>query len=372
MKNEKHIHKIKLKKGYALAVSFKVDGKVHRFGYFNRSDYDSDRSVMDAAEACRDKALVDRRQNQLIIHDMTVNEAYEKSLELFVTNIKTKERHNVIYRQMVPDTMQNKAISKLTAADIQKAINKFAETHSADALSRTLSIWKQIYRAALMSGCPAVDQSQLIIMPKAKKPQGKHAKHCTVAELEEFLEGLEEYNAYLPEGQKLSRDATLAIRVMQYLGLRPQEAFALCAEDIDLKKGLVCVRRSVGSTATEKRQLIATKTNDSARVLPIPDQLRPYLEEMLTHDTRPLLADLDGLPYDTSKISVLMCNVAKSKNVPHINLYMLRHMFGTDISKKDIKLAQTMMGHESAKMTLGYAKESSIDAMRAVLKKRYS
>ena len=369
---EKHIRKKKTKKSYSLEVIIWHDGKTKRFGTFKRSDYDSDRSVMAAAKECRDKALMDIRQNRVIQHDLTVQEAYEKSLDLFVTNIKTKERHNIIYGQLVPQNIRSKALSKVTAAELQTMVNDFAQTHSADALSRTKSILKQIYRAALMSGCPIVDQSQMIIMPKAKKAQAQHKKHCTPADLELFIEGLLDYNSHTAEGRKVSRDVYLAIRVMQHLGLRPQEVFALCSEDVDLRGGLIYVRRSIGSTASEKRQMIATKTADSLRVLPIPAALRPALEEMLTHKTTPLLVDVDGLPYDTSKVSVLLYNVAESKQVPHINQYMLRHMFGTDMSKGDVKVAQTIMGHESAKMTLAYAQESSLEDMREALEKRYS
>lgn len=369
---EKFIYKKKTKKSYSLEVVIWFNGTSKRFGTFKRSDYDSDRAVMAAAKECRDKALMDIRQNKVIRHDMTVQECYEKSLELFVNNVKTKERHNVIYSQLVPERMRIKPLSKVTAADLQKMVNDFSQTHSADALSRTKSILKQIYRAALMSGIPIADQSQMIIMPKAKKPQAQHAKHCIAADLDLFVEGLLDYNSHTAEGRKVSRDIFLALKVMQYLGLRPQEAFALCTEDIDITHGVIFIRRSIGSTATAKRQLIATKTSDSVRVLPIPDQLLPFLEEMLEHKTAPLLVDLDGLPYDTSKVSVLMQNVANAKKVPHINLYMLRHMFGTDMSRQNVKMAQTMMGHESARMTLGYAQESSLEEMREALDKRYS
>lgn len=369
---EKHIRKIKTKKSYSLEVIIWHDGKTTRFGTFKRSDYDSDRAVMAAAKECRDKALMDIRMNKVITHDMTVQECYEKSLALFVNNIKTRKRHQNTYDQLFPEEFRTKQMSKVTAADLQTLVNDYAQNHSEDSLSRTKTLLKQMYRAALMSGIPLADQSQMIIMPKAKKPQEPHAKHCTLPDFELFLEGLLDYNSHTAEGRKKSRDTYLALKVMQYLGLRPQEVFALCSEDIDLRRGLIYVRRSIGSTATSMRQVIATKTADSMRVLPIPAALRPALEEMLTHKTTPLLVDVDGLPYDTSKVSVLMQNVAKSKQVPHVNLYMLRHMFGTDMSKENIKLAQTLMGHESARMTLGYAQESSLEDMREALEKRYS
>lgn len=369
---EKHIRKIKTKNGFSLEVIIPINRKAKRFGTFKRSDYDSDRAVMAAAKECRDKALMDIRMNKVIQHDMTVQECYEKSLALFVNNIKTRKRHQNTYDQLFPEAFRTKQMSKVTAADLQTLVNDYAQNHSEDSLSRTKTLLKQMYRAALMSGIPLADQSQMIIMPKAKKPQAPHAKHCTLADFELFLEGLLDYNSHTAEGRKKSRDTYLALRVMQYIGIRPQEAFALYSEDIDLAHGVIYIRRSIGSTANSMRQVIATKTGESIRVLPIPDPLRPVLEEMLAHDTEPLLQDLDGLPYDTSKISNLLCHVAASKKVPHINQYMLRHMFGTDMTKKNVKLAQTMMGHESPKMTLNYANKASLEEMREALEKRYS
>ena len=202
----KYIHRNKTKNGFSLSVIVPVNGKAKRFGTFKRSDYASDRDVMAAAKECRDKALMDRRQNKVVMHELTVREAYQKSLDLFVTNVKTRERHNNTFQNLIPANIKNKPISKVTAAEIQMMINKYAQNHSADSLNRTKTLWKQIYKAAAMSGCPVYDQSQMIVMPKAKKPQSPHAKHCTVEQLEEFIEALRDYNSFLPEGKKISRD----------------------------------------------------------------------------------------------------------------------------------------------------------------------
>ena len=45
-------------------------------------------------------------------------------------------------------------------------------------------------------------------------------------------------------------------------------------------------------------------------------------------------------------------------------------MFGTDMTKGDLKVAQSMMGHENPKQTLQYAKESSLEEMADALKNR--
>ena len=77
-------------------------------------------------------------------------------------------------------------------------------------------------------------------------------KHCTDDELEGFLEALNKYG----NDRQLTENITYAFRIMQYLGLRPQKAFAVCSEDIDLRNGLFHVQHSIGSTANSTRQLI--------------------------------------------------------------------------------------------------------------------
>lgn len=372
MKKEKHINKVKTKKGYSLRVIIKVDGTAKLFGTFNSTDYPTDKMCMEAARQCRDRALIDIRNNRVIQHDLTVQEAFEVVLELLVTNVKTTDRYKSLYKNMMPDHLKTKKMRDVTAADIQATVNAYAETHSADATARTAWLWRKLYRAMLLKGSPIADLSVTIILPKARKPKTTRKKFCTPDELEIFLTALLEYNGSNAKARKRNRDMYLAFRVMQYLGLRPQEAFALCSEDIDLRNDILIVQHSIGSTAHEKRQLIATKTEQSVRTLPIPDELIPYLEEMLQSKTRPLLVAADGLPYEIDKVSNTVSLLSGKKGVPKVTMYMMRHNFATDMAKKDVKLTQTLMGHESAVMSLHYADQADLDDMKEALSKRFS
>lgn len=231
-----------------------------------------------------------------------------------------------------------------------------------------MTIWRQIYQTCFLLELPIVDRSRMVKLPKSKVPVKKRKQHCTEEELESFLEYLADYGY----DRKLTEDVTFAIRIIQHLGLRPQEALAVCSEDIDLDNRLFYVQHSVGSDSESTRKLITTKTPWSVRTLPIPDALVPILKDLLINrKTDPLLIAADGLPYEISTIDDLMIHVSKKCGIK-INMYMMRHNFATAMVKKDIRATQDMMGHESAVMTLKYVESTPLDKMKILLNDKMS
>ncbi len=365
---EKYIIKKQNKKGYTLRVVIRVDGVSRQFGTFNRADYVSDKLCLEDAKLCRDKALMDIRQNRVIKHELTVKEAFELCLTTLVSNIKTRERYMTRFRTSVPAEYHNRDLSSIKASDIQMMLNRYADTHSTEQVKRIRSMWSQIYKASLLDGVPLADQSLIVKIPKGKRPAQKREKFCTMDEYEQFMDALLTYG----RDKNKVRNIYLGFRVMQFLGLRPSEAFGLCREDISLADGRITVRRMVGSTNDRKRSLVSLKTEESNRTLPIPAELRPYLVEMLTHDTDPLLVAPDGLPFEVDDLDTLLGNVRKSKKCPRVTLYMLRHLFADQMTKQDLKLTQSMLGHVSPEMSLRYANKASVEDMEKALKLRYN
>lgn len=363
MRKEKYIIEKKLKTGTVFRVLIKQNGKTRDFGSFSTKDYLSRAEALHAATVCRDAALNEIRQNRYIEHDLTVEEVYMKTKEYIVTNPKTQKRHDASFYPMIPEDMRSMPISKIAAADIQKTLNDYAISHSQGQVDKAMTIWKQIYQTCFLLEMPVVDRSRMVKKPKSKVPAKKRKKHCTDDELEEFLEAL---NQYGPDRQ-LTENLTYAFRIMQYLGLRPQEAFAVCSEDIDLRNGLFHVQHSIGSTAAGMRQLIVTKTPWSIRTLPIPSGLRPILEDLLANrDTQPLLLAPDGLPFEIDDVDTLLGNVAQKCSIK-VTPYMLRHNFATEMVKKDLKATQNMMGHDTPVMTLRYVQDTSVERMKELL-----
>lgn len=373
MKKEKHIQQDKLKNSYRLRVIIKYKGKPKCFGSFNRSDYTTDRLCLEAARMCRDQALLDIKNNRVIEHDMTVQEAYDAAMELLVNNVKTRSKYATIHKALFLDSVLIRPIRSLTAADLQKMVNKYALEHSQDSVKRAVTMLKKMYKAVMMNGIPIADMSQMINTPVSKHISPTREKFCSQEDLEVFLEALLDYNASNPTARKRNRDMYLMFRIMQYLGLRPQEALGLCPEDIDLTNGLLFIRHSIGTIGDKTRQLITTKTEESVRTLPIPSQILPYCTELAARQTTPVFLDpRDGLPYEISDLACTVSNICNKKGIPHVTMYMMRHNFATDLVKQNVKLTQTLMGHESAAMTLKYANKASVDDMKDALDKRYN
>ena len=363
MKKEKYILEIKRKKSITFRVVIKVNGKSREFGSFNTDDYPTPTDAKNAAIDCRNKALNEIRQNRYIEHDLTVEEVYEKTKELIVTNVKSQKRHDDSFYPSVPPDLRNKKISEVTAADIQLALNNYAATHSQGQVDKAMTVWRQIYQVCFLLELPVIDRSRMVQKPKSKIPTKRRKKHCTDDELELFLEALNEYGL----DRQLTENITYAFRIMQYLGLRPQEAFAVCSEDIDLRNGLFHVQHSIGSTVDGTRQLIVTKTPWSIRTLPIPSGLRPHLEDLIRNrSTEPLLLAPDGLPFEIDDVDDLIRHVGLKCGI-RITPYMMRHNFATEMVRKDLKATQNMMGHDTAVMTLRYVQDTTIERMKELL-----
>lgn len=363
MKKEKYITERVYAKHSVFRVSVNFNGKSKYIGSFSTADYPTRSEALRAAVRARNQAVEEVRQNRFIEHDLTVEEAYEKTKELLVTNPKTQLRHDMSFYPMIPPEIRMKPISEVTAADIQKTLNDYAAHAAQGQVDKGLTVWRQIYQVCLMMEMPVADRSRMVQKPKSKIPTKKRKKHCTDEELEIFIQALNGYG----DDRILTENITYAFRIMQYLGLRPQEAFAVCSEDIDLKNDLFHVQHSVGSTVTGMRQLITTKTPESIRTLPIPAGLRPFLVDLIaSRHTEPLLLAPDGMPFEIDDVDDLLGNVSRKSGIK-VTCYMMRHNFATAMVQKDLKATQNMMGHETPVMTLRYVKDTSIEKMKELL-----
>ncbi len=151
----------------------------------------------------------------------------------------------------------------------------------------------------------------------------------------------------LPEATVQDR-AMLAI--MRYGGLRISEVASLCIEDVDLQHGAM---RVIGKGNKE-------------RVLPILEQLRPYLVAWL--DQRrvgpgSLFINRSGRRWSTDGIRTRLIGLARTHGVAGFTPHRVRHTFGTWAIRAGVKLrvVQQMMGHENPATTTLYAEVTAAD-----------
>jgi site-specific recombinase XerD len=330
--------------------------------------------AMEYAKALRDQMLSDLRVGTCIDDDLTVGDLYARTRALFNCTLKTWNRHGIAYRHSIK-RYENYPLAEIKASDIQASINDSINHYSNDATQRALAVWRQIYKAAVMLDMNIPDRTAAVTIPRDRKPAA--VKKSVIISEDDYLE----YIGYLKMTAKYTKDKvgkyrkTRIIDMIEILhdtGMRPSEVMALDRSDIDLNAGIIHVTKRVGSTADEKRQIVATKTLQSIRDVPISDYLRPILiEALVSIKGEHLFWDMDDKPMEINFLSAYVSRTSKDAGV-RFNLYMLRHNMATDLiqSGTSARTTQDILGHASYKQSVAYARSSEDDRKKAIENRR--
>lgn len=376
---EKHIAEKRNKDGifYQVSITYTTSsGKrsTKSIGQFYVKDYEDKKTALKQAIKARDRALQEIEMGNFEHPDLTVDDCFNASLDLFNLSAKTKRWHIIVYNQMIDDVLKYKPITKVTTEDVVKNMNAYAEEHTKDGISRCRTVWHQIFQTAQMKEIPVIDRTMAIKAPRSKVPTKPRETACTYEDVMVTLENLETYGD-TPVAQRRARHLHDIILVMFYTGMRPQEALALAKSEINFDDELITVYQSVGSTHTKTRQLVTTKTDGSLRTIPIAKEIIPLLHELCDHAKKDLLfTDRDGKPYEIGDLDTVLINMRKARNLPRVTLYMCRHLFATDVygMAQNKKAAQRLMGHKSESMTLYYLNDDSKEKYSLVQNRKLS
>lgn len=380
MKNEKYIQlRSSKKKGeyYQVTVSFTTAaGKraTRSCGQFYVKYYGDKKTALKQAKKARDKALEEIDRESFEYFEMSVDDCFNASLDLFNLSAKTKEWHRIIYDAMMTEDLKFKSVTKVTTEDVILNMNAFAETHSQDSVSRCKTVWHQIFQTAMIKEIPVIDRTIAIKMPRSKVPTKPRQMACTYDDVITTLDNLKTYGDS-DQSRRRAQDIHDIILIMFYEGLRPQEALALAKSEIDFATETINVYQSVGSTKNHTRQLISTKTDGSMREIPIAKEILSLLKERCENAKQDLLfPDADGLPYEVADLDTTLLHMRKKRNLPRVTLYMCRHLFATDVynTATNKKSAQRLMGHKSESMTLYYVNDDQQERYALVQNRKLS
>lgn len=370
-RKERYITERWSKKGtLSFQITIPVPGEDPYVKSICSSDYASEKMALDAACIIRNEKIFDIKNNRLIRHAPTIKELYKQKFELFPCSVKTKKKHDIFYDMAIKD-LENKPIDKITAADIQKSVNKYAETHTHKYTAHTMSVWRQIFKAAQMNGINVSDKTLMISIPKQKTVTKSRDVRISKDNINKFLDALLKYHDYDDKGRYRSRSIWYMLQIMYYTGMRNAEVFALTRDAIDLEHDEIHITQAVGSNITDQAVIIPTKTDKSTRVIPIAPGLHKILESLMEWtDHEYLISDYSGKLYETDWVSNYIHLVSKECNIP-FNAYRLRHLMSTDLisGKGDVRLAQDLLGHSNPEMTIEYAR-SSEDKLKEAISSR--
>ena len=371
-KNNTYIHEITTAKGSKL---LKIE--IRKYGQTFRknvkiSDFDNKAQAMEFARSVRDEALVKMRKGYTVSKFPTVEVLYNDSFVLIPVSVKTRQRHDVVYRNLLTQ-YGTLTIDKVTTATIQQSVNEYAKTHSREDTNRVKTIWGRLYKVCGLKEINVIDKTLAVIVPECKEPKHRK-KDVSAADFEKFMDTLWDYSNASVQGSYRAHAIYYANRIMQYCGLRPAETYALLKSDIDLVRGIITVNKASRSTQDSILDISKTKTSTSIRNVPIPPALRPYLEECLAWSRNDImLSDYYGNLMDIDDICVVVANVKRKCGVK-FNQYQLRHQFSTDMFNQGVNPAITrdLMGHSSEAMSLYYATTTEKDRKEAISQRKFS
>jgi integrase len=334
------------------------------------SDYPDKKSAYVVARMIRDKARIDISAGKALDNTVpNVKWFFEKELELSGLSIKTKAKHRVLYKYSIAQ-FEDVPLNKIKTSDIQQSIVEFAENHSNDSIQRLVSVWRAIYHAALMLEYEITDKTIALKNVKSKIVSIPRSTATDVETFNLFCDELLKYNSKDGVPCKRSQDIWYMLQIMRWTGCRTAEVLALNWNDFNAENKTLYINKSVGSTGTETRKIITTKTVESIRYVPCTDELIVILNSLRDYSSSsPMIIEQDGKPYEINDVSNHIMLVSKKCGIK-FNAYMLRHLFSTTLYREGVNQAviRDLMGHTSSSMTLGYANTSEEDRKKAINK----
>lgn len=364
-KDTKYIRKRKRKYGYAFLIEIPFqdeNGDARRFTETVRViDFGTEKSALLAAQKIRNDALHDIQSGKLRRSFPTVGNLYRRKWQLMPLSVNTKEKQDAIFNKAI-FPYENTLINDLTVEDIQLCVNQYAESHSDDAVSRLMTVWRQIFKTCLILGYDVPDKTQAVIVPKSKVVTQRKDVRMSYGDFKTVLDGLLTYSGSETYN---NRGIWFMLQIMYYTGCRPAEALALTADDIT--DDFISISKSVGSTTKEKQQIVPPKTEASNRRIPVPPDLLPILHELKSWSRHKyLLSDANGRLRDIDEVSNTIHLVARKHGV-RFNAYMLRHLMSTELLHRgDSVVARDLLGHTSFSMTLDYARSTDDQLLEAI------
>lgn len=171
----------------------------------------------------------------------------------------------------------------------------------------------------------------------------------------------------------------LGILICLFTGMRIGEICALQWKDIDLKMGMLVVRKTISrlySPQSEGRHsalvISSPKTRSSYRSIPISDLLAKaiglYYKEA---DPESYVLTGTGKPVEPRSYRDYYRRLLQKLDLPEMKFHSLRHSFATRCieSKADYKTVSTILGHSDISTTLNLYVHPSNDVKKSCIEK---
>ena len=263
---------------------------------------------------------------------MLYRDWYSQYLQVYKRKLapKTRESYDQVTRLYILPAVADLHLEEIAPEHVQLAINAAADRGGRQAqvvFSVFHAVMRRAYRSRLISWNPvdAIDK------PEHEQEQGKALSAADLLISEPLIR----------------EDLSLSLAL--YAGLRRGEICGLQWGDVDLKAGVLRIRRQRCRAGGE----LITKTPKSrsgVRDIPIDPQLLPQLKAAFR--LRPSAWVVDVMPEQiTRRWNNMQRNVPMSE---HYRLHDLRHTYGSRLvlDGVNLRVVQYLMGHSKIDITM--------------------
>lgn len=200
-----------------------------------------------------------------------------------------------------------------------------------------------------------------ITLPKKKAPDIKLLDDNEQSQLQQYI-------ANHPNR------STLGIALSLSTGIRIGELTALQWEDIDLKKRILTVKKTLQRVqcidGATKTKLIITepKSESSCRTIPIPECMVEFLTKFQGKTKDYVISGCEKAT-EPRTMQYRFTKILKNAKLPSVHFHALRHMFASNCVKLgfDVKALSEILGHSSVEITLNRYVHSSFEQKQAYM-----
>ena len=272
-------------------------------------------------------------------------------------------------------------LSELDTDKLQNYLLKLEEKGvGTSTIGKSLVILQMILRFASFQGYKVAERREIRVLRRK-------SRRVSVLTEEEQVR----LRAYLlGEDCPLRREIRTGFILSLYAGLRIGEVCALKWENLDLKRGVISVEKTLSriysadawdGAAEGKRvkhrtriEISSPKTENSRREIPLPGILQEYLRnEQRDRYVRPDFYVLTSMsrPMEPRNYSYHFRKVRQELGIMHCNYHMLRHTFATKCIEAgfDMKTLSEILGHANVNTTLNLYAHPTMQMKRNYMEK---
>ena len=282
--------------------------------------------------------------------------------ELMRANLKRKFDMNLLgetqfsrvtktIEKLEQNELFHRKIEDLTSEEIQRYLNSLKENYSNSYIKKIYEQISQAFNFAINRGYIIRNPLMDVVKPKSMK-KDKVVRAMEIEEQQKFTEYL--------ESKTIKEEPYKNVFLIQmFMGLRVGEVLALRYGDIDLRKNVINVNKTLTKDKNERVIMRdTTKTYAGIREVPIPEFIKDsIIEQMVIAENNPdkqLFISNNGKLIDGKNVNRILKERLTKLGIEGITTHSLRHTYGTRCVEAGMRAValQRLMGHTDVSITL--------------------